>query len=113
MKLQTSIRARKDGTVKALGLDGKTHVFTPDVNGDMSCDVTCERTAAMLLSTGNFWPEDQADLESALALVQTPEDLDPEDDDLDEDEPGDGLPLEAGTPPAPKSKAKAKAAAQK
>ena len=117
MKLQTSIKARRDGTVKALGLDGKTYVFTPDAAGDMSCDVTDERTAALLLSTGNFWPEDQADLESALALVQTPggesTEPDPEDDedDLDgEDPPADALPVEAETPPAPLSAKAAKAA---
>lgn len=113
MKLQTSIKARKDGTVKAMGLDGNAYVFAVDAaTGELSCDVTDDRTAAMLLSTGNFWPENQADLQSALALVQPPSGNDHEEDD-GEDEPEDdvvnALPIEAGTPPAPKAAKKHKA----
>lgn len=104
MKLQTAIKPRRDGTVRAIGPGGKAFVFEADATGELSCDVTDEATASLLLSTGNFWPADQADLETALAMVQgQSDDQDDDSDPDDEDEDLSALPLEAETPPAPKN----------
>ena len=69
MKLQTSIQPRRDGTVKVAGLDGKTYVFTPDADGELSADVGDDGTVAHLLAGGLFWPADEEDHGSALALA--------------------------------------------
>ncbi len=104
MKLQTSIKPRRDGTVTVLGQDRQTYVFAADDEGLLSADVADEATVAVLLATGNFWPADESDAELALALVKEAEktaraeDGDDDDED-DEDEPDGGLPVEANTPP--------------
>lgn len=96
MKLQTSIKPRRDGTVTVLGQDRQTYVFVADDEGLLSADVADEATVAALLATGNFWPADEADQEQALELVKQAQGDDDEDD---EEEPQDGLPVEANTPP--------------
>jgi hypothetical protein len=112
MKLQTSIKPRRDGTVRAQGLDGVTYVFTPGEDGELTADVTDEATVAFLLRTQNFWPADPEDAERAMDLVKSNESdgEDGEDESEDEDdEPSvDALPVEANTPPAPKRARKAK-----
>lgn len=94
MKLQTSIKPRRDGTVTVLGKDRQIHVFVADDEGLLSADVADEATVAALLATGNFWPADESDAEQALALVKQAQA-----DDEDEDEPEDALPVEANTAP--------------
>ena len=99
MKLQTSIKPRKDGRVLATGANGKTYIFASDDNGDLVGDVEHEPTIAMLLRTELFTPVDDGDFAAAIELtaeVPDPDELDPD----DESDP-DALPVEANTPPAP------------
>lgn len=121
MKLLTEIKPRRDGTVRATAKDGTAYVFTPDANGDLTCDVHDEALVAALLATENFWPVDQADYESAVKLVKPvvesqanadaaasgendEDDGDEADDEADDEaEPNmNALPVEAKTPPAAK-----------
>ena len=97
MKLQTSIKPRRDGTVTVLGQDRQTYVFAAGPDGELTADVADEATVAHLLATGNFWPADEADQEQALELVKQAQGDDEDED--DEDEPEGGLPVEANTPP--------------
>lgn len=106
MKLQTSIQPRRDGTLKVSGQDRQTYEFAPGPDGELTGDVADEALVAQLLSTGNFWPADPEDIDSALKLVNDSDAEDPEDD---PDAAADGLPVEAGTPPAPRRAGKAKA----
>lgn len=98
MKLQTSIKPRRDGTVTVLGQDRQTYVFAADDEGLLSADVADEATVAALLATGHFWPADADDAQQALALVKQAQG-DDEDEDEDDDEPEGGLPVEANTAP--------------
>jgi hypothetical protein len=108
MKLQTSIPARRDGTVRVLGQDRQTYVFAAGPDGELIGDVTDEATIAFLLAGGLFWPADPEDFDAALSLAKKSEPADDEPD--DDDEPSmDALPVEAETPPAPKRARKAKA----
>ena len=110
MKLQTTIRPRREGVVNAAGEHGQNFQFKPDEHGVLTCDVTCDETAAHLLSLGgDFYPEyegDQRRLAESMRAAAAEED---DERDNDEDDAGGGLPVEAGTPPvARKVKAKAK-----
>lgn len=107
MKLQTSIKPRRDGTVKVTGQDRQTYVFVADSEGELSCDVTDTATVASLLAGGEFWPANPEDHDAALALtVADDEDDEPDDGDDMDDDVGDinALPQEANTPPAPARK---------
>lgn len=111
MLLQTEIQPRKDGTVLAHAC-GSTYKFAADKNGDLVCDVASDGAVAALLSTGNFFPSDESDIQDALDLM-------PKGDGGD-GETGDGLspvdpnapPVEANTPPAAKPAATKPAAAK-
>lgn len=105
MKLQTSIKPRRDGTVKLAGLNGKTYEFKPDEQGDMVCDVDDDATVVHVLQAQGdyFWPADEEGMTKAEALIDAAtgdddDDLDDGDDDADTSNPG-GLPVEANTPP--------------
>jgi len=103
VKLQTSIKPRRDGTVSVLGQDRQTYVFVADDEGLLTGDVGDEPTIAALLATGNFWPADEADQERALELVKQAQKADEDDEDDDKDEADENaLPVEAETPPAPR-----------
>jgi hypothetical protein len=128
MKLQTSIRPRRDGTVVVSGEDGQKHAFKMDETGVLVCDVPDEATVARLLAIGEFEPVDPADYEQAMALSESAwnaglanradgadaagDDDGPDDDFTEEVVPG-GLPLEANTPPAPPKAPKAPKTAAK
>lgn len=68
MKLSTTIPPRRDGTVRARGLDGVDYVFVRGNDGDLECDIAHEETVAQLLSTGMFFPSNPEDFEAALDL---------------------------------------------
>ena len=105
MKLQTSIKPRRDGTVRATGVDGKTvYVFAPDEVGELVADVDCEQTVAMLLGTGQFEPVDPADFDKAGELVKPHEEDEDEVDDDEDDGDMNAMPVEANTPPARKGR---------
>lgn len=97
MKLQTSIKPRRDGTVTVIGQDRQAYVFVADDDGLLTGDVADDATVASLLATGNFWPADESDAEQALALVKQAEKAAGDED--EDDEPADALPVEANTPP--------------
>ena len=69
MKLQTSIPARRDGTLTVQGLDGKAYKFATDADGVLTGEVEDEATVAHLLGTGNFYPENPEDFDAALRLA--------------------------------------------
>ena len=99
MKLQTTIPARRDGTVIVQGLYGQRYVFTKDQDSELSCDVTDDATVAHLLAGKSFWPADERDAEAALKLLDAADDSDDDADFDDGDDEADGLPQEANTPP--------------
>lgn len=104
MKLQTSIKPRRDGTVKLAGINGKTYEFKPDEQGDMVCEVDDDATVVHVLQAQGdyFWPADEEGMTKAEALIDAAtgdeDDEDIEDDGQDNGNPS-GLPVEANTPP--------------
>lgn len=119
MKLATTIQARKDGTVRVAGINGKPYVFEVDAEaGVLTCDVDDDATVIHLLDKqdGFFHPVDPEDYELAERMIEDARSMvpppdggtgpDDEDDDKDENDgqqiaPGSngGLPVEAGTKP--------------
>jgi len=105
MKLQTSIIARRDGTVRVSGKGAQRYVFQADEDGQLVADVDDDELVAHLLQQGTFWPVDPGDYDAATALsgVQTVgPDGGADGDDDDADGAGDGQPQEANTPPRPR-----------
>lgn len=103
MKIQTSIKPRRDGTVSVAGDDGQNYKFVADADGALVCDITHEPTVARLLSIGDFEPVDAADFERAIALTQQLDEQDEDgddEDDAEEEANPDAMPEEANTPPA-------------
>lgn len=104
MKLETSIKPRRDGVVLTTGLDGSKYTFAPDPeHGDaLVCEVGDEATVKHLLALGNFYPANEADFDRAAELVGDT-DGDGEGDGDGEDDPVDpnALPIESNTPPVP------------
>ena len=105
MKLQTTIRPRKDSAVNATGPSGRVFRFMPDGGGVLTCDVDCDATVLHLLSLGgDFFPANEADLGRAELMLRAGGDDDSDaSDELDseaDDDASDELPpVEAGTPP--------------
>lgn len=111
MKLQTTIKPRRNGTVNVMGLDGKTYTFAPDDAGELVCDIDHDPTVAHLLKLRDFEPADLGDFTAAEAMLKGAAAGDADDDaddvpDADDDAPGaddeapaGGLPVEANTPP--------------
>lgn len=69
MKLQTTIKPRRDGTVVVRGGDGTPFVFKPDEYGDLVCDVSEPALLERLLNSEDFGPIDPADFQAASTLV--------------------------------------------
>jgi len=104
MKISTTIRPRRDGTVTFQ--HGKvTYTFREDDRGDLVCEVPDEEAVTKMLLTDNFAPADPADYDRATVLVGGAADVggDGEGDDDPDDDPIDpnAAPIEANTPPAP------------
>jgi hypothetical protein len=73
MLLITSLQPRRDGTVVAVANNGKarfTFKARPE-DGQLVCEVDDDETVAALLKTENFYPANDADFETALALAGT------------------------------------------
>lgn len=91
MKIETSIKPRRDGTVKVDAPD-EVVVFRADENGVMVAEVESEQAIAFLLSRADdFIPADDADFEVANSLLtqgagDDPDDADPDDDDEEADQ---------------------------
>lgn len=108
MKLNTSIQARRGGTVIATGPSGARYEFAVGADGELECVVEDAADVAAFLATGNFYPADEADFEAALRLTREA-DAD-EADGEDDDASMSALPVEANTPPQPARKRAAKKA---
>lgn len=117
MKLQTSIKPRREGVVNLVGKDGVKYTFKPDENGALVCDVKDAETVQHVLISqpDHFWPFDDADYQEAEKLLEKAELDDGDEDEGDEASNPGGLPVEANTPPktAPDKAAKANAALRK
>lgn len=106
MKLETTIKPRRNGTVTA-EIGKALYTFTEDADGRLVADVSDESHVGALLATGNFIPADESDFQAGMAAVQAvvgAVDVDADGDDdgseEDDDESVNGLPLEANTPPS-------------
>ncbi len=70
MKLQTTIKPRKDGTVIVRNANGSAYEFKPDEHGDLVADIDDVALVAQLLKkSDDFMPQDPADFEAAAKLV--------------------------------------------
>lgn len=121
MKLLTTIKPRRDGTVSVVGEDGQNYVFKPDaeMGGALTCEVTDQSTVARLLVLGDFEPANPDDVDDALSIYAKARqsiaqgatgtaEVDDDEGDFTE-QPNGGLPVEAETPPAPRKPRKARA----
>jgi hypothetical protein len=120
MKLLTTIKPRRDGTVSVVGEDGQKYVFQPDaeMGGALTCEVTDQSTVARLLVLGDFEPADPDDVDDALSIYAKARQsiaqgatgtADTDDEDDFTETPNGGLPVEAETPPAPRKPRKNRA----
>lgn len=117
MKLQTSIKPRSNGAVRAIGQDRQTYEFAANAQGDLECEITDEATLIALLKTDNFYPAPE-DAQAALDLLNRLAPIESADDDepspgelsqkadselsLDDDEDGDpDAPPQEGAAGAP------------
>lgn len=102
MLLQTSIKARLDGSVIVQGDDKKAYKFETAVGGMFpECEITHEPTIKRLMALKTFFPaeSEQADLEMAkLRLDEAQEQSDSLDGDDDSVEVN-ALPVESNTKP--------------
>lgn len=85
MKLETTIKPRKDGKVNA-EIDGTTYSFVADESGALVCDVEDEGHIGILLSNENFIPADEADFARAEEIASRSV-ADDDEDEADDDEP--------------------------
>ncbi len=104
MKIETSIKARREKTVRLTTPKGNTIVFSDDGSGHLVADVTDQADLAFILSRSEFSPVDEADFVQAESLIREEVGADDlPDDDGDEN----AAPVEAVTPPKPGKPAKA------
>lgn len=112
MKLQTSIKPRRDGVVNVTGVSGRTYVFAADADGDLCAVVEDQADLARLLVLGDFFPANADDNQAALALLKTAAPADPDaGDDLGEDDEPDDDPVDMNAAPVELPAAVAAAAA--
>lgn len=105
MKLETTLKPRRDGVVTA-EFPGARYEFARDEDGRLVADVLSAEHVGVLLNTGNFLPADEADYEAGLAAakaqlgsVELGDDDDEGGDDFEEEIVNGGLPVEANTAP--------------
>lgn len=103
MKLQTSIKPRRDGVVNLVSASGTRYVFAPDAQGDLCAEIEDAADLVHLMTLGDFFPADVADNEAAMALLKSAAAPDPDgDDDDDQDQDDDDLdddPVNMDAPP--------------
>lgn len=105
MKIETSILARRDGTVNTKTPGGTSIVFTADDAGRLVADVDDQKDVAWLLSRGDFFPADESDFVEAESVMRDEAGIDDlPDDDGDED----AAPIEAATSPKPRTPRRSK-----
>lgn len=74
MNLSTDIIPRSSGEVRVFvpGIGespGRSYVFVPEHSGALVCVVEDEAHVVFLLDTGNFYPANEKDMESAIKAV--------------------------------------------
>ena len=109
MKIETSIRPRTNGTVRAT-IGGTLYVFEADAEGRLVAEVEKEAHISALLARGDeFLPADEADFARADTLVNSAAAAEGAPDDYPDDEDSDpnAAPIEE-----PASAVSAKAAAR-
>lgn len=89
MKIEATIKPRKDGAVTVQADDGEKYVFKRDESGALTCDVTNEAHVAWLLGLGDFHPADESDFGFAMQLTAGEQDEEGEDHLEDSDEQPD------------------------
>lgn len=110
MKIETTIKPRRDGTVTVTAASGAKYEFK-NIDGRLVAEVTDEGDLSFLLDREDFLPAEEADFEAAAKLVSVPEEeesgvddgtLIGEVEDLDDDDPADmdAAPVEDPTPAA-------------
>ncbi len=110
MKIETTIKPRRSGTVELKGASGRAYTFRADEFGRLVCDIDDEGDIAAALNLGDFLPADESDFEAAAALTaaQGAEEDGIDDgsqigevEDLDDDDPAnmDAAPVEAPIAP--------------
>ena len=109
MKLETSIKPRRDGVVRVEIAGLEPIVFENDGAGNLVAEVP-DSAVPQLLATHNFYPADEADYHRAMSAAMASQSEDEDDD--DDDDVGGGLPVEANTPPKPAKKPRKAAAAK-
>lgn len=67
MLIETIIKPRRDGTVRAAVNDGTVYVFTQE-DDRLVCDVANQDHADSLLALGNFFPADEDLIQEAPPL---------------------------------------------
>ena len=96
MKIETSIKPRTNGTVRAT-IDGVLYVFEADDDGNLVAEVEKEaHISALLARDGEFLPADDADFVLADTLVRPVAAADDElhDDPADENSDPNAAPIE-------------------
>ena len=101
MKLQTSIQARRDGSVRVKGASGRDYVFTAETHGGpLTCEIEDLQDLAQLLRIpGCFFPVNDADLEAVVGLLKDSDSDDDEDPDTDPDDDPENDPVDMNAPP--------------
>lgn len=109
MLIETSIKPRREKTVRMTTPKGATIVFADDGMGHLVADVTDSADVAFVLSRSEFSPLHEADFGRAETMMrQEVEAQDMGPDDLADDFGDlDAAPIEGLTPPKPRKAAKA------
>ena len=103
MKIETSIKPRRNGTLNVVKLGGQVIVFSAQ-DGHLTADVADSADVQFLLGMSDFFPADEEDFAMASALIRGeagPDELGDADDLLDDDGDENAAPVETATAPKP------------
>ena len=103
MKIETSIKPRRNGTLNVVTPGGKVIVFSA-LGGRMTAEVADSADVQFLLGMSDFLPADEDDFAMASALIRGeagPDELGDADDLLDDDGDENAAPVETATAPKP------------
>ena len=89
MKIETSIKPRRNGTVNVVTPGGQVIVFSAQDDGRLTADVADSADVQFLLGMSDFLPADEDDFAMASALIRGEAGLDELGD-------GDDLPDDSG-----------------
>jgi len=102
MKIETSIKPRRNGTVNVVTPGGRVIVFSAQDDGRLTADVADSADVQFLLGMSDFLPADSKDFAVAAALIRGADAPDDAGDDLlDDDGDENAAPVEKATAPKP------------